>query len=297
MIKAALTGVNGMIGRHMHALLKSRNYDVAQIDRSIWDFTNWKSISELDYMLDGVGVVFHFAAALPKANSSDGSFNNDQSRNIFDVNVRSCLNIAEWAQKRNIPIVFLSGATVYKNPHAKKIVENSPEVVQGLGGLYGYSKLLAEKVIAHYVSQGLDAIILRPSSVYGYGLGSDKLVNSCLVSAEKNSEIVLSEPNNHINLIHAADVSEAALIGYEKKAWGVYNIASDSAVSIRELAENAIIVANGGGLFIESESANSESFVRFDLDCTKAKDAFGFKQNIQISEGLKLMYTKKLLKC
>lgn len=297
MLRVALTGVNGMIGRHMRALLEHRGYEVIGIDRAVWDLTIWKSVSELDCMLDGVAVVFHFAAALPSTKSTDDIFNNTESRVIFDVNVRSCLNLSEWALIRNVPIVFLSGATVYKDPHARHITEVSPEVVSGLGGLYGYSKLLAEKTILNFVNQGLDALILRPSSVYGDGLADDKLVTSYLRTAVENNEITITEPDNRINMIHAADVAEAALIGYEMKAWGVFNVASKATTSIRELAETAVETVGSGKIRIAAIDTPSVPFVRFDLNCSEAMNVFGFESKINIKDGLKLMYGKKLLLC
>ena len=124
MFKVAITGANGMIGRHMVALIENKNVSLLSISRNDWDLSKWKSFEELDRIFLSVDVVFHFGAALPK-NKSNLIGDNKQTKTIFDVNIRSCLNLAEWALLRNKAVVFLSSSTVYKNPHGVKIRENA----------------------------------------------------------------------------------------------------------------------------------------------------------------------------
>ena len=149
MNKIAVTGANGMMGSHMISLLKSKSISTKAVTRKEWDLTKWKSLDELDHIFESVSVIFHFAAQLSYNFSKN---NNQQTQKIFDTNIRSCLNLAEWAKLRKIPIVFLSSSVVYKNPHASKIIETDPKVVNGFGGFYGYSKLMAESIINHFVA-------------------------------------------------------------------------------------------------------------------------------------------------
>ena len=175
MNEIAVTGANGMTGSHMMSLLKSKGIPAKAVTRQEWDLTKWKSFDELDHIFGSVLAIFHFGAQLPY---NDFKNDNQQTQQIFDANIRSCLNLAEWAKLRNIPIVFLSSAVVYKNPHASKIIETDSKVVNGFGGFYGYSKFFAESIFSHLSAEGLKCIILRPSSIYGYGLPSEKLVQN-----------------------------------------------------------------------------------------------------------------------
>ena len=104
MKKIAVTGANGMTGAHMVSLLKRKKIPFKPITRKDWDLTKWMSFNEFDKIFESVKVIFHFGAQLPY-----NYFKNDnrQTQQIFDVNVRSCLNLAEWAKLRNIPIIFL----------------------------------------------------------------------------------------------------------------------------------------------------------------------------------------------
>ena len=223
MNKIAVTGANGMMGSHMISLLKSKSISTKAVTRKEWDLTKWKSLDELDHIFESVSVIFHFAAQLSYNVSKN---NNQQTQKIFDTNIRSCLNLAEWAKLRNVAIIFLSSAVVYKNPHAIKIRETDPKVVNGIGGFYGYSKILAEGIFSYLSESGLKCIVLRPSSLYGYGLPSDKLVQNYMNIASSGGIIRVTEHKNRVNFIHAYDVVNAAWQAYNKKAWGVFNISS-----------------------------------------------------------------------
>jgi nucleoside-diphosphate-sugar epimerase len=205
------------------------------------------------------------------------------------------MNLAEWAVLRMVPLVFLSGATVYKDPYAEKISEGADKVVNGFGGFYGYSKLLAENIFEHFVEKGLKIVILRPSSVYGDGLGNEKLITNYLQLASQNKQIEIDSPDNRINLIHALDVAKAAYLAFKKEAWGVYNVAADYAPTIYELAQLSIKICGGGRVHINDNTSTEKPFFRFDLDVNKAKKTFSFVPSISLEEGLKLMKEKRTL--
>lgn len=294
MNEVALTGANGMTGSHMISLLKSKGIGYRAITRQEWDLTEWKSFDELDEIFGSVSAVFHFGAQLPY-----GDFDNEnrQTQKTFDVNVRSCMNLAEWAKLRNVAIIFLSSSVVYKNPQASKIIESDSKVINGLGGFYGYSKVLAEGVLSHLSESGLKCTILRPSSIYGFGLPSDKLVQNYINIASSKGLIEIVSAKNKINFIHAYDVSNAALQAYNNKAWGVFNISSDKKNTILEVAEIAISISGSGSLMIKEDNKQDSAFTRFDLDSSLAKESFGFEAKISLKEGMTLMKNKMIAPC
>ncbi len=294
MNEIAVTGANGMTGSHMVSLLKSKGIPVKAVTRQEWDLTEWKSFDELDHIFRSVLAIFHFGAQLPY---NDFKNDNRQTQQIFDANIRSCLNLAEWAKLRNVPIVFLSGAVVYKDPHASKIIETDPKVVNGFGGFYGYSKLAAENIFSHLSAEGLKCIILRPSSIYGYGLPPEKLVQNYIDMAFSNREIQITGSKNRINLIHAYDVANAALSAYKNEAWGVFNISSREGNTILEIAESAVSISDGGSIVVQDDNKNDTRFIRFDLSSELAKKSFGFETEVNLKEGMLLMKNKMFIPC
>lgn len=289
--KIAVTGSNGMLGCHVTAMLTTEKISYVPLTRKEWDLNEWQNLEQLDVIFDGVKAIFHLGAKLPQA-VNDAS--NSETQLLFNANVRSCLNLCEWACLRQVALVFASGSTVYENPHnQEKIREDDPKVVCGFGGFYGYSKFLAEEIIQHYVSQGLKAIILRPSSIYGYGLGSDKLIQNFLDVAESNGVIKIDQPFNRVNLIHALDVAKAAILAYEAKAWGVYNVANLVSPTIAEIADAAVRICGKGS--IELGAATTNAFLRFNLDISKAVNAFSFSPSVSLEEGLILMRQQRVI--
>ena len=149
----------------------------------------------------------------------------------------------------------------------------------------------------HFVEQGLKLSILRPSSVYGTGLGNDKLISNYLRLASSDKQITVESPDNRINLIHALDVAQSALLAFQNKAWGVYNVAAETSPSIQELAKTIVSVCGGGKVIIDDQLNKQVPFIRFDLDTQKANHDFLFKQTISLQEGLTLMHQKKEIEC
>ena len=294
MNEIAITGANGMTGSHMMSLLKSRGIPVKAITREVWNLAEWKSFDELDLIFGSVSAVFHFGAQIPN-NYNDND--NWQTQQIFDTNIRSCLNLAEWAKLRNVAIIFLSSAVVYKNPHAIKIRETDPKVVNGIGGFYGYSKILAEGIFSYLSESGLKCIVLRPSSLYGYGLPSNKLIQNYINIASSGGLIKITGSRNKINFIHAYDVANAALQAYINKAWGIFNISSKEKNTILEVAEIAVCISGSGSMVVMDDNKNDTSFTRFDLDSNLANKSFGFKTKIDLKEGMMLMKNKMITPC
>ncbi|MDC0429776.1 NAD(P)-dependent oxidoreductase, partial [Candidatus Pelagibacter sp.] len=283
MNKIAVTGANGMTGSHMVSLLKSKKIPIKIITRKVWDLIEWKSFDELDQIFGSISAVFHFGAQLEHSYSK---YDNLQTQKVFDTNIRSCLNLAEWAKLRNIPIIFLSGSVVYANPHESKIVETDPKVVNGFGGFYGYTKILAESIFNHLSINGLKCVILRPTSIYGYGLSSDKLVQNYINIASSGGLIKVTGPKNKVNFIHAYDVVNAAWQAYKRKAWGVFNISSKKQNTILEVAEIAVAVSGCGNIEVLNDDNNDHTFSRFDLNSNLAVKNFGFDVVLDLEEGM-----------
>lgn len=294
MNKIAVTGSNGMTGSHMMSFLKGKGIPHKAITRKEWNLSEWKSFAELDYIFDSVIAIFHFGAQLPKNNIDN---ENLQTQEIFDVNIRSSLNLAEWAKLRNIPIIFISSGVIYMNPHSSNIKETDSKVINGFGGFYGFSKLLVEKIFDHLSTEGLKYTILRPSSIYGYGQPSEKLIQNFIEKASKNEDILVTGHKNEINFIHACDVVNAAFQAYKSEAWGIFNISSNERNTILDVANIAISITSSKSRVFLKDNKNTEKLTRFDLDSDLAKKSFGFEAKINLKEGMTLMKKKLFTPC
>ena len=294
--KIGLTGATGMLGRHIKFALEKAGSHVIGVSRHAasdcnvvsWDLENWLSMTQLDNLFAGVGAVVHAGAMVPRATDliDDGR--------MFNANVRACINLVNWAESRSIPIVHVSGAIVYAEPDRECIVEEAQVGWSGLGGLYGLSKVLAEDVFSRYKKQNLKLALVRPSSIYGHGLAPDKLISRFLSTASQDETITLTHPlDDKIDFIHAADVASAIVAILEVGAWDVFNIASGSRASVREIAQ-LCIAASGRGRIVFNGLQNGEPSSRFSLNTEKAKILLGWQSTIDICQGLALMLNKSL---
>lgn len=296
--KVALTGCSGMTGRHVMERLAATGVTAAMTSRerpavlmngfswSPWDLTEWKTKEELDQFFPDVQALLHVGAMIP----------DDKTKlwadSIFDANVRASLCLGEWALKRGIPVVYLSGAIVYAQPERAGIQESDFKASQGFSGnFYGFSKLLAEEVLTYCAGRGLRLIILRASSIYGAGLKKGKMISNFLSQASENNMIKLIPPaEDKIDLIHAADVAESMVQALEKEAWGTYNIASESPKTVMEIAQTCVRVVGKGKVAVSSAKTDRDPIVRFGLSCDKARKVFGFKPKINLKQGIERIW-------
>jgi UDP-glucose 4-epimerase len=297
--KIALTGASGMVGYHILELLASRGISCIATSRSRsipmqegvswfpWDLRENRDMEELDLLFTDVDGVLHLGAIVP--NSEEVV----KEKDIFDVNMRSCLLLGQWARMRKVPLVFLSSSTVYANQNKSGIKENDKKTYNGFGGFYGLTKLLAEEIFQHLQKEGLKLTILRPSSIYGYGLHHTKMIATFLHQASRGETIELYPPtDDRIDLIHGHDVARAMLDVLEKEVYGIFNIASGIPHTLLEIAQACVDVVGKGSIKIVQKRIKRKPLSRFVLCCDAARYAFMFSPQISLVDGVRLMWQK-----
>lgn len=288
--RVGLTGATGMLGRHLHAALNAAGADVVCVSRSsgdgvkTWDLATWLRHQELDELFPGVRAVVHAGALVQPTGEVD------QAR-MFDANVRACLNLGQWALARDIPVVYISGAIVYADPYAPSQDESAPLGCSGLGGFYGFSKLLAEDVLVRLRQQGLKLALLRPTSIYGQGLDEAKMVRRFLSLAAADSVIDLIEPSaDRVDLVHAADVAAATVAVLQRQCWDNFNVSSGDPVSIRNLAQACLDVTGSGRISISGHTQPGyRPKTTYSLEINRARERLGWEPAIDIHCGLDML--------
>lgn len=299
--RVALTGASGMVGRHVIAELSRRGISCAATSRNRpqylpenstwqrWDLQDWKELQEFDMIFGTPDALFHVGALVP-----DGRYT-IAAKDIIDCNVRATANLAGWAQARNIPFLYMSGATVYANPLREGIGEDDPKQEgNGVGGLYGLSKLLSEELLTALLPN-TPVCILRPSSIYGFGLAENKMIPQWLDRASKGQAIEIIEPaHDALDLIHASDVARAMVDAVSNEAWGVFNIAQEQLVTIQTIAQMCVEIAHAGYVEIKKGDTNRPASIRFGLRCDRARAAFGFVPQVDLPTGIRRLFHKEM---
>lgn len=295
----AVIGASGMLGRHIVAALEFAGFDVVPCFRTAqdyeswrrWDLMQWKTEEEFDDLFASVDAVIHAGAAVPRGQCLCGD------NELFDANVRATFNLANWARKRELPMVYISGAIVYADPNSRLIREDASLGWSGLGGFYGLTKLLAEDLLHREKDAGLRLAILRPSSIYGHGLSAEKLICSFLRKASEGGDIELNEPvADSVDLIHAADVADAVVKILRYAAWDTFNLASGCSTSFYDLAKACISVVGKGGVKIEQGTQEPRPPIsRFGLDCEVTRTQLGWSSQIALSDGIRAVFEQKVI--
>ncbi|MDJ0992896.1 MAG: NAD(P)-dependent oxidoreductase [Dinoroseobacter sp.] len=284
-MKIALTGSTGLFGRHCQALLEAEGIEYVPLTRQEWDLRDWVEPERLSSLLQGADVIVHAAACLP---------GEADLRRLFDVNLRAVINLAEWAQDNGVYLVFISSGSVYADPHAQRIDENAVVGPGPIGGIYAASKRLAEAALEEFAATGLKHVVLRPSSVYGAGMAADQLLARLLAQAKAGRPVRITGGQNRIDFLHVHDLCRAALAAVRSGAMGVFNIASGTPASLEEVAR---IIAQLCGVRTDIAPVEHDPapFLRFSLDSSAARAAFGYTPLVDLPSGLAMSKSGALI--
>jgi UDP-glucose 4-epimerase len=294
-----VTGASGMAGWHALRLLESNKIAAigtsrtpprfaqgADVEWRKWDLLNCLSPGELTCLFPNVDAVLHLGAFVPQTAEDLNDYDK-----IFDINVRGSLCIAEWALKMNIPVVFLSSATIYDQINSRNISEEDAKTKGSFGGFYSYSKLLAEQIFQYFAEKGLRLVILRPSAMYGFGLPRTKMVVDFIYKARNNDMIILRPPvHDQFNLIHAQDVVMAAIQALKLDAFGIYNVAFNRLYTILDIATVVCKTVGRGSVEVIPCTKKEKPIIRFDLNCDRARMTFMFDPKITLENGIAMMW-------
>ena len=294
LMRVGLTGATGMLGRHIYYELEHNKYEVVVVNRisnrrsKEWDLREWKSDQELDKLFDNVTCIVTCGALVDTGI-------NDICEDMYNANVRSCINIGEWALRRKVHLIHISGAIVYKDPYVANIREDSQTGYSGVGKAYGLTKVLADHVFENLRLKGLSVSILRPSSIYGYGTSQGSIVGRFLKTSSEGSGIYLAHPvEDRFNLIHAADVASGVRICIQRMPNSTINIGSQENYSLLEIGKECNRVVGNGSVIVSKDISIRKSRSLYSIDSNLAKELIGWVPKIDLEEGLRLTFEGKL---
>ena len=291
--RVAVTGASGMVGSHIMSALQDINVQVTasartapkhqnNFDRFVsWDLATWREPEDLDQLFPDVDAIVHAGAAVPKPGEDV------DVQNLFDANVRGCTAIGNWSAQRKLPVINISGATVYDKAAPMPVREDAPKSSRGAGGFYGFTKWGGEVALDHFRDDLPFLVHLRPTSIYGAGMSSKSLIGRFLTQAGNDETISLSPPvDDRFGLVHAKDVARATVCALRKNVTGNFNIVGEKPHSLSEIVDACIAVTGSGQMMIEGGSANRPANITFDLEGRHAADVLTYTPTIDLHTGL-----------
>lgn len=213
-----ITGSEGFLGSRLAALLHGGGADVVGLDVATagpgrpWpvatgDVTD-RALVEMLFAENEVTSVVHGGGI-----SGPHVCNQDPAR-VFRTNVLGTLNLLEVARQRRMPgrMVFLSSSSVYGEAAERASCETPVEERWPLlaSEPYGCSKVACEAMLRAYVrQQGLDALSLRVSVVYGPGRTTYCGITRMLKSALAGEPVPLDDGADlPLPWVHVDDLCE-----------------------------------------------------------------------------------------
>jgi dihydroflavonol-4-reductase len=172
-MKAFVTGATGFVGSHVAQVLAERGADLRLLVRTGSDPKNIQQLNaervvgdlcdpeSIDRAMAGCDVVFHVAA--------DYRLWVRDPAQMYRANVEGTRTILQAARKNRVRrVVYTSsvatmGFTVKNNP----VDESSPVSLENMIGHYKRSKYMAEEVAIAAGRDGLDVVVVNPSTPVG----------------------------------------------------------------------------------------------------------------------------------
>ena len=237
-IAVLVTGAAGLIGsavcRHLSqtavpftAVWNTVEPDAASTLRA--DLTRADALAGIE----GVTAVVHAAAALPMS-FADSDAVGQINRQIDDL-------MLSRAQRWEVPVVYVSGTSIYR-PAGEKLLDEAAAVAPV--GRYLEEKARTEELGLRQAEQtGRPFTSLRVSAPYGFGQRSRTVVVHFVDAARRGEPLqYYGTGSREQDFTWADDVGTAAGLALDGPG-GVFNIATGEPVRMRQLAETVAVAA------------------------------------------------------
>lgn len=198
-------------------------------------------------------------------------------------------NVLEVCRLRGIGIVFISGHQVFAARNDQVIYRCAEDEEPKPAGAAGDGLYLAEQLVRVYASRhGVEALIIRPTHLYGPGDERPSFLNTFMRKAIAGSDIDTHHFANgapDVDVLHVDDFARSVVLAIRKGVTGVLHLASGTCLSSGELAgQIARIAGSGSRVRVINLSGQCSHNV---LDASRARSVLGWKPEITLAEGLR----------
>jgi UDP-glucose 4-epimerase len=240
------------------------------------------------------------------------------TRDIDVVFHQAAIRITQCAEEPRLALEVLVDGTfnVYEaavNAGVRKVVTASTASIYGLAEefpttekhhpyandtLYGAAKSFNEGLLrSFHAMNGLDYVALRYFNVYGPRMDTHGVYTEVLVRWMERIDsglppLIFGDGNQTMDFVEVSDIARANIAAARADVTDeVYNVASGTETSLRELAETLLSVM-GSSLEIEFGPERSVNGVTRRLaDTSKASRDLGFDAEVDLEEGLTRLVT------
>ena len=285
-MKILITGSSGFIGKYLINSLQKNRHVVHSLSRTKSNLANHFKVSlsnksRIFQILEKnrYDVVIHLAASLPNKD------NHLHSR-LFLNNCLETINLLQGCSKTKVRrVIFASTHLVYGKSVYLPIDEKHPLDPQNN---YAISKLVGENLCKMFHdTYGIEVIILRISSVYGYGQQENYIIPTIITNILSKKTVEIHKYQNGyqiMDLINVKDVSKAfELACTTKKKFGIYNIASGNPITVQSVVK---ILSKNHGIYKNKIKKIRKNTNHFFYDTALAKKELKFNPKYTLDKGI-----------
>ena len=238
----------------------------------------------------GVDYVLHHAALISVPQSVE------QPKLTKEINLEGTFNVLFAAYSAGVKrVVLASSSAVYGNgkdmPY-KETAKTDPH------SPYAETKLQGEKLCrAFYDFYGMECVILRYFNVFGPGQNPNSEYSAVIAKFIDNAKsgkefTIFGDGKQSRDFVFVTDVVQANILAAQKaKAGEIYNVSGAKSYTLLQLAKT-IGNISGKKINLKLEAERKGDVKESSADISKIK-AIGFKPQISLEQGLKIMLEKK----
>jgi len=244
-----VTGGTGFLGSYIIKQLVEKGYAVRAIRRSnnlpswipkeIIDKAEWVEGDVLDVValqdaMEGIDAIIHSAAIV--------SFAKKDRKEMYKVNVEGTANVVNMALEKKVKrLVHISSvAALGRTADGGHVDEEKKWEESKVNTHYAKSKYKAELEVWRGISEGLETVILNPSTILGYG---DWNRSSCAIFKIVHEEFKWYSPGIN-GFVDVEDVARAAILLMESPISEQRFIANGDTYPFKKLQDT---IADGFG--------------------------------------------------
>jgi UDP-glucose 4-epimerase len=234
----------------------------------------------------GVAVVFHQAALRITQCAQE-------PRLALEVMVDGTYNVLEAAAREGVrKVIAASSASVYGLAESFPTAEDHHPYANDT--LYGAAKTFNEGLLrSFHAMTGLDYVALRYFNVYGPRIDIHGVYTEVLVRWMERIDagvppLILGDGSQTMDFVFIRDIARANMLAATTDVTDeVFNVASGTETSLRELAE-LLLAVMGSDLLVEHGPERAVNKVSRRLaDTAQARERLGFEAEISLEQGLR----------
>jgi UDP-glucose 4-epimerase len=278
-----VTGSGGFVARNLVNYLRSTGEAVITYDikQNPWeDITNYENLHSI-FNAYNPSEVYHLAAQ-----AFVGPGEKDPYADLR-INGYGMINILKCTKEFDCKLLFTSSGAVYGLTDSFPAREDASLFPVAN---YGCTKLLAEYYLRKWVlTDGIDAKIVRFSSVYGLGRGREGPVNTFIEKALDGETLtVFGDGSQTRDMVHVIDAIRGMTQIMKSGASGqAYNIGLGEEHSVLEVAQE-VSSLTGARIEMVPKALSKFDVSRSYYNISKARKV-GYSPEIPLKHGIKLV--------